>query len=86
MASFRLFGYHIARRWNAIIGRRHVFTAGRYISILHLQVTLHSNSSLSELLYCFKVLITLGHTILILLLIFILSNSLIHSRLIYTRL
>ena len=53
MASFRLFGYHIARRWNAIIGRRHVSTAGRYIPVLHLQVTLHSNSSLSEPLHCF---------------------------------
>ena len=86
MASFRLFGYHIARRWNAIIGRRHVSTAGRYIPILHLQVTLHSNSSLSELLHCFETLIILGRTILVPLLAFILLNSFIYSRLAYTRL
>ena len=86
MASFRLFGYHIARRWNAIIDKRHVSTAGKYIFILHLQVTIHSNSSFSELLYYFEVLITLDRIIPILLLALILLSNFIYSRLIYTRL
>ena len=86
MASFRLFGYHIARRWNAIIGRRHVFIVGRYIFVLHLQITLYSNSFFLKLLYYFKVSIILGYIIFILLLIFILLSNFIYFRLVYTRL